>query len=222
MTVTEQVDALRAMAISPVRRLVVPRVLATVLMMPVLTAHRRRARHPRRPPDRGRRAPDDGAGLPDAASGNQLAISDIMSGLGKTFFFGLEIAIDRLLQRPAGRGRRGLRRRGDDADRRARLDLRPRLRLLPDEALPGALMSAARPPRATDARARAPIGETIVEFDERLEALQRQRHPGGGQPQDPPRRGPLRPRALGHRQERHAAPHQRPDAARRRRRARLR
>src|SRR4029077_11856030 len=38
MTVTEQVDALRSMAISPVRRLVVPRVIATVLMMPVLTA----------------------------------------------------------------------------------------------------------------------------------------------------------------------------------------
>src|SRR5207302_1762776 len=38
MTVTEQVDALRAMAISPIRRLVVPRVLATVFMMPVLTA----------------------------------------------------------------------------------------------------------------------------------------------------------------------------------------
>ena len=49
MTVTEQVDALRAMAISPVRRLVVPRVIAIVLMMPVLTAHRRRARDPRRP-----------------------------------------------------------------------------------------------------------------------------------------------------------------------------
>ena len=38
MTVTEQVDALRAMAISPIRRLVVPRVIATVMMMPVLTA----------------------------------------------------------------------------------------------------------------------------------------------------------------------------------------
>jgi phospholipid/cholesterol/gamma-HCH transport system permease protein len=38
MTVTEQVDALRAMAISPVRRLVVPRLIATILMMPVLTA----------------------------------------------------------------------------------------------------------------------------------------------------------------------------------------
>lgn len=91
MTVTEQVDALRAMAISPMHRLVAPRVLATVLMMPVL------------------------AGLADVLGvlgglliavvelnmtmqdyfgsiWSQLTIADIGSGLGKTFFFGLEIA----------------------------------------------------------------------------------------------------------------------------------
>ncbi len=37
MVVTEQVDALRSMAISPVRYLVVPRVLASVIMLPLLT-----------------------------------------------------------------------------------------------------------------------------------------------------------------------------------------
>ena len=37
MVVTEQVDALRAMAVSPVRYLVVPRVLAAVIMLPLLT-----------------------------------------------------------------------------------------------------------------------------------------------------------------------------------------
>lgn len=37
MVVTEQVDALRAMAVSPVRYLVVPRVLAAVMMLPLLT-----------------------------------------------------------------------------------------------------------------------------------------------------------------------------------------
>jgi phospholipid/cholesterol/gamma-HCH transport system permease protein len=37
MKVTEQIDALRAMAINPVRYLVVPRVVAAVIMMPVLT-----------------------------------------------------------------------------------------------------------------------------------------------------------------------------------------
>ena len=92
MAVTEQVDALRAMAISPTRRLVVPRVLATVVMMPVLTAI---------------------ADLLGILGGlaiailelqmtvadyitsiwQQLSISDFMSGLGKTFFFGFEIAL---------------------------------------------------------------------------------------------------------------------------------
>ena len=36
MVVTEQVDALRAMAVSPIRYLVLPRVLAAVLMLPLL------------------------------------------------------------------------------------------------------------------------------------------------------------------------------------------
>ncbi len=91
MTVTEQVDALRAMAISPVRRLVVPRVLATVIMMPVLTAIA------------------DALGILGGLGiavlelqmtaqdyitsiWQQLSIADIFSGLSKTVFFGLEIA----------------------------------------------------------------------------------------------------------------------------------
>src|SRR5262245_28118017 len=37
MKVTEQIDALRAMAINPIRFLVVPRVLAAVIMLPVIT-----------------------------------------------------------------------------------------------------------------------------------------------------------------------------------------
>jgi phospholipid/cholesterol/gamma-HCH transport system permease protein len=91
MTVTEQVDALRAMAVSPIRRLVVPRVLAVLLMMPVLTA-----------------IADvlgilGGMGIAVleirmtaqdyiTSIWQQLSISDIFSGLGKTVFFGLEIA----------------------------------------------------------------------------------------------------------------------------------
>jgi phospholipid/cholesterol/gamma-HCH transport system permease protein len=38
MVVTEQVDALRAMGVSPIRFLVAPRVLAAVIMLPLLTA----------------------------------------------------------------------------------------------------------------------------------------------------------------------------------------
>ena len=92
MTVTEQVDALRSMGISPIRRLVVPRVLATVIMLPILTA-----------------IADvigilGGLGIAIielrmtmqdylTSIWNQLAISDIMSGLSKTFFFGFEIGI---------------------------------------------------------------------------------------------------------------------------------
>jgi len=37
MKVTEQIDALRALATNPVRKLVVPRVVATTLMFPILT-----------------------------------------------------------------------------------------------------------------------------------------------------------------------------------------
>ena len=38
MTVTEQVDAIRALAANPIKKLVVPRVLATVIMVPLLVA----------------------------------------------------------------------------------------------------------------------------------------------------------------------------------------
>ncbi|HEV8268878.1 MAG TPA: ABC transporter permease, partial [Thermoanaerobaculia bacterium] len=37
MNVTEQVDALRALGASPIRKLVVPRVLAVTMMLPILT-----------------------------------------------------------------------------------------------------------------------------------------------------------------------------------------
>jgi phospholipid/cholesterol/gamma-HCH transport system permease protein len=38
MVVTEQVDAMRAMGTDPVRKLVTPRLVATILMLPLLTA----------------------------------------------------------------------------------------------------------------------------------------------------------------------------------------
>lgn len=92
MAVTEQVDALRAMAVSPVKRLVTPRLIAIVVMLPLLTAL---------------------ADLLGILGGlaiavwelqmtasfyfnsiwNQLKIADITSGLGKTVFFAFEIAL---------------------------------------------------------------------------------------------------------------------------------
>lgn len=92
MTVTEQVDALRAMAISPVRRLVAPRVIATVLMMPVLTGL---ADFLGILGGLGIAVVELGLTTQDYLTSiwSQLQISDIMSGLAKTFFFGFEIAL---------------------------------------------------------------------------------------------------------------------------------
>jgi phospholipid/cholesterol/gamma-HCH transport system permease protein len=92
MTVTEQVDAMRALASSPIKKLVVPRVLATILMLPILTVL------------------SDAVGLFGGLviSVTQLGVSagyfytsmihnvgvgDLMSGLGKAIVFGYLIAI---------------------------------------------------------------------------------------------------------------------------------
>jgi phospholipid/cholesterol/gamma-HCH transport system permease protein len=92
MAVTEQIDALRALAASPVKKLVVPRVGALVIALPLLTVL----------------ADTIGlfGGLIMATSelGQSrayymshvllaLRIHDIGSGIGKTFFFGLFIGI---------------------------------------------------------------------------------------------------------------------------------
>jgi phospholipid/cholesterol/gamma-HCH transport system permease protein len=92
MTVTEQVDAMRALASSPIKKLVVPRVLATIVMLPVLTML------------------SDVVGLFGGLliAVTQLGVSadffytslihnvalrDLMSGLGKALVFGYLIAI---------------------------------------------------------------------------------------------------------------------------------
>jgi phospholipid/cholesterol/gamma-HCH transport system permease protein len=92
MKVTEQIDALRALATNPVRRLVVPRVLACTLMFPLLTVV---------------------AILLGISGGLIIAVTslhvganeylrsvieavhynDLASGIGKTFFFGFAIAL---------------------------------------------------------------------------------------------------------------------------------
>ncbi len=92
MKVTEQIDALRALATNPVRKLVVPKVLATTIMLPALTTI---------------------AILVGTMGGMLIAVSslnlsgnfylrsvittikynDLASGIGKTFFFGFFISL---------------------------------------------------------------------------------------------------------------------------------
>jgi phospholipid/cholesterol/gamma-HCH transport system permease protein len=92
MKVTEQIDALRALATNPIRKLIVPKVLATTLMMPILTTI---------------------AILVGTLGGMLIAVvslglsvnlyfrsvittlgyNDLASGIGKTFFFGFVIAL---------------------------------------------------------------------------------------------------------------------------------
>ncbi|HYA35654.1 MAG TPA: ABC transporter permease [Candidatus Binataceae bacterium] len=92
MKVTEQIDAMRALGASPVKKLVVPRVLATIIMMPLLTMIA------------------DVVGLAGGwlvavtqlgVNGEyfytslvqNVALGDLMSGLGKSVFFGYLIGI---------------------------------------------------------------------------------------------------------------------------------
>ena len=92
MKVTEQIDAMRALASSPVKKLVVPRVVATVMMMPMLTI-----------------ISDAvgliggliiavtqlglGAGYFFTSMVQNTRLGDLTSGLGKSVFFGYLIAI---------------------------------------------------------------------------------------------------------------------------------
>ena len=92
MKVTEQIDALRALATNPIRKLVVPRVLATTIMFPLLTVISM--------------ALGIFGGLIIAVASLHLSANfylrsvistvqynDLASGIGKTFFFGFAIAL---------------------------------------------------------------------------------------------------------------------------------
>lgn len=92
MKVTEQIDALRALATSPVRKLVVPKVLATTLMFPVLTVVSNFV--------------GIFGGLVIAVANLHLTANfymrsvidtvkynDLASGIGKTFFFGFAVGL---------------------------------------------------------------------------------------------------------------------------------
>jgi len=92
MKVTEQIDALRALATNPVRKLVVPKVVATTIMLPILTMI--------------------ACGIGILGGGlvakfnldlsmnyyfrsviTTLQYNDLASGVGKTFFFGFAISL---------------------------------------------------------------------------------------------------------------------------------
>jgi phospholipid/cholesterol/gamma-HCH transport system permease protein len=92
MKVTEQIDALRALATNPVRKLVFPRVFATTMMFPLLTIISC--------------AIGIFGGLVIAVGNlhldsnyylrsvvTTLHFNDIASGVGKTFFFGFGIGL---------------------------------------------------------------------------------------------------------------------------------
>jgi phospholipid/cholesterol/gamma-HCH transport system permease protein len=92
MKVTEQIDALRALAASPVKKLVVPKVLGTTLMFPVLTVVSN--------------AVGIFGGLVIAVANLHLTanfymssvidtvkFNDLASGIGKTFFFGFAVGL---------------------------------------------------------------------------------------------------------------------------------
>ncbi|PZW48358.1 phospholipid/cholesterol/gamma-HCH transport system permease protein [Humitalea rosea] len=90
MTVNEEVDALKIMGIDPMRMLVLPRLLAGTLVMPVLALLLTLAGLI------GMGAVMVGLGFPPTATMNQLSSSltlgDMIGGLGKAACFGLAIA----------------------------------------------------------------------------------------------------------------------------------
>ncbi len=97
MVVTEQVDALRALAVDPVRYLVVPRLVATALMLPVVTLFADvsglaggylQAWYTQLQPIQG---VDPGTYI--ASIGQNIEVWLLAAGLIKTFFFGIIIAI---------------------------------------------------------------------------------------------------------------------------------
>lgn len=92
MAVTEQVDALRALGASPERRLVLPRVVAVVLMLPALTVLACAVGIA----GGAFIASVDLAQPPSvywAAAFNGLDLSDVVSGVGKSFFFAFFVAL---------------------------------------------------------------------------------------------------------------------------------
>jgi len=92
MAVTEQIDAVRVLGADPVRKLVVPRVLATLIVLPLMAAMAIVIGVAAAALIAGLE-PDISAAYFINAALRSTTLGDLFSGLTKTFFFGFNIAI---------------------------------------------------------------------------------------------------------------------------------
>lgn len=108
MKVTEQIDALVCMAVSPVKYLVVPRIIALVLMMPVLALFSDLAGLVG-----GSFVAEASAGIPQEVFYDSVRrmteVGDVTKGLFKSMIYGLQIALVACQQGlQSGRGAAGV------------------------------------------------------------------------------------------------------------------
>ena len=91
MKITNQVDALRSLAVNPIRYLVTPRLLASLIMLPVLTMYANVAGIV----GGGLVAINAGVSSPQFinSASHFMKISDLTGGLVKTIVFGIIIAV---------------------------------------------------------------------------------------------------------------------------------
>ena len=200
MKVNEELDALETMGLDPVRFLVIQRIFAATLLMPVLTAY-------------SMLVGVFGGVLVMLTMGfpltqiwaqlhGALGVHDVLVGAGKSLVFGAIVAGLGCLRGHADEGRPQRRRRFDDPGRRRRdsHDHRRRRRL-----------------RRRDVRAER-MSETsgvssapaVIAVENFTIAYGEQRHPEGRLVRGPPGRGLRHPRRLGLREELAAEAHDRP------------
>ncbi|MBT9583797.1 ABC transporter permease [bacterium] len=108
MKVTEQIDALICMAVSPIKFLVCPRIVALVLMMPLLTLFSDMAGLVG-----GAFVADASAGIPQEVFYDSVRrmteLDDVVKGLGKSMIYGMQIALVSCQQGlQSGRGAAGV------------------------------------------------------------------------------------------------------------------
>ena len=134
MMVTDQIAALRALGTDPIRKLVVPRVIAGTLMVPVLTDHRRRASACSAARSFRACSSTSRAASTGTTSSRASTSQDLWMGLIKPFVLGFALVDHRVPRRAAHDGRHAGRRPRDDQRRRGRVGRRARGRLSRDEA----------------------------------------------------------------------------------------